>query len=170
MVTTSSMTEVTQATLVNLLREFRAVQAIPGEWAIFGSASLLIRGVLDREPSDIDVFVSRRVWGALLARPDWHVETPKAGDPPILVNDTTTTAIHLFYDWSDRYVDIDVPDLVSRSSSRYSIDAEHWFMVIPVEDALLHKKMALRYGSEKVQKHIPDIAVIEEWLDGQTSH
>jgi hypothetical protein len=155
------MTEATQETLIDLLRELRAVQTVPAEWTIFGSASLLINGVLDREPSDIDVFVSRRVWDALLARPDWH--GPKAGDPPILVNDTTAIAIHLFYDWPD----IDVPDLIKRSLRKYSLDAEHWFVVIPVEDALLHKKMALKYGSEKVQKHIPDIAVIEEWLDGQ---
>lgn len=162
-VATEGITKDTQETLDFLLMELGDVDAAPHEWTLFGSTSLLVNGVLDREPGDIDVFVNRRVWGELLSHElDWHVETPNAGDPPILVSNDIPITIHLFYDWSDKYVEMDVPDLIRRSY--FAKKGLKWYRVIPVEDALEHKKQAMKYGSKAVQKHIPDIAIIEKWL------
>jgi hypothetical protein len=161
--TVESMTKNTVETLNVLKRDIYKSQATQREWTLFGSASLVVNGVLDREPGDIDVFVSRRLWGALLPLRDYHVETPNAGDPPILVNDVTPITIHLFFDWSDKYVDMDVKDLLRRSTF-VETDKVGFLRVIPVKDALAHKKHAMSYGSKAVEKHIPDIAIIEEWL------
>lgn len=132
------------------------------DYALFGSTSLVLNGVLDREPGDIDILTTRRLWGKLLRSHEWHVETPKAGDPPILVNDTMPIIIHAFFDWSDRYVVMDVPRLI-RTANVVDTKYGEW-RVIPVEEALRHKKAALAYSSKKVDKHIPDIEIIEDWL------
>lgn len=163
-VTSEGMTASTADALDFLLMELKDVGAAANEWTLFGSASLLLNGVdLGREPGDIDVFVSRRVWGELLSHDiDWYVETPKAGDPPILVSTSADITIHLFYDWSDRYVHMDVPGLLAKSY--WAGDSFPMFKVIPVEDALDHKRKAMTYGSKAVEKHIPDIAIIEDWL------
>ena len=134
-----------------------------GDYAIFGSASLVMRGILDRMPGDIDVHFSRKLWGAMLNRPRWFVETPTAGDPPILSNITSSIPIHAFFDWSDRHVAMDVPDLIERAEQIEAFGRH--YQVIPVKDALAHKKGALAYGTAYVQKHVPDIAVIEGWLE-----
>jgi hypothetical protein len=130
--------------------------------------------VLSRVPGDVDVFVTRRVWGRLLERPGWEVLTPKAGDPPILsfadytINPDflvgeSSIPLSLFYDWSDRFVEMDAQDLIRKASSvKWEVFD---FRCIPVEDALAHKQFALQYSSQYVQKHIPDIAIIEEYLD-----
>lgn len=132
------------------------------EYVIFGSTSLILRGILDREPGDIDVHLSRRLWGSLLADECWFVETPKAGDPPILSNDQHNIPIHCFFDWSDSHVQMNVPALIENAETvvRYGM---RW-RVVPVLDALNHKKWALAKGSKAVEKHIPDIKIIEDWL------
>lgn len=149
-------------TLASLHRELQNTEVRPGEWVIFGSTSLVLWGVLDRTPGDIDIFVSKRVWGALLAREGWFVETPKAGDPPILSNETTEIPIHAFFDWSDEAVHMDVPYLLGQPHYVYQFNT--YWPVIAVEEALRHKEAALAHGGSKVQKHVPDIAIINEWL------
>lgn len=78
------------------------------EWVLFGSSVLYLHGLRSAESvGDVDVFVSRRVWGLLLdllAVPGDHgctVETPRAGDPPFIAY-RIKTPIHLFYDWTKR--------------------------------------------------------------------
>lgn len=138
---------------------------LPGDYAIFGSASLVMRGILDREPGDIDVHFTRQLWGRMLPRPGWFVETPKAGDPPILSNENSPIPIHAFFDWADTHVNMNVPDLIQRAEQ---VDTfERQYQVIPLIDAYNHKRFALEHGSKAVAKHIPDIAVIEEWLANQ---
>jgi hypothetical protein len=130
------------------------------QYALFGSASLVLRGILDREPGDIDVHVTKRVWGTLLARPNWYWETPKAGDPPILALDASIT-IHAFFEWSDTFVEMDVPALISNAEDvPYGGNV---YRCIPVIDALQHKRDAVNYDPKK-SKHIPDIQIIEEYL------
>ena len=148
-----------------LRHELQAIDTyyFDAEWAIFGSTSLIMRGILNREPGDIDIHLDKRVWGALLSRPGWFVETPKAGDPPILSNEICPIPIHAFFDWSDENVMMNVPKLIS-DSEVIELFGDKW-RVIPVLDALAHKKFALAYGTDRVQKHVPDIEVIERWLE-----
>lgn len=152
-------------TMFNLYNELNAVRGFYGnEYVIFGSTSLIMRGILDREPGDIDMFVSRRVWGKLLTREDsgWNPETPKAGDPPILVNKSTPIMIHAFYDWSDPEVDMNVVNLLANPEA---IEYEGFLWnCIPVKEALRHKECAMDKGTIGVQKHIPDIETINKWL------
>lgn len=152
-------------TLFRMGDEFIAVGEVH-EHAIFGSTSLVLNGALNREPGDIDVFVSRRVWGALLARHEegWFVETPNAGDPPILSNENWEIPVHLFYDWRDEKLDIDVDRMLF--DARPSEEDAAW-RVIPVKEALRHKEEAFRWAEydPSVNKHGPDIVKIKRWLD-----
>lgn len=136
-------------------------EAMPDEWTIFGSTSLVLRGILDREPGDIDMFVSRRVWGQWLAMDDWYVETPKAGDPPILTNGVTPIPVHAFFAWENEHCGMDVSELLRTS------ETVNGFRCIPVCDALNHKKFALA-GNPELTKHAPDIAMIERWMDDRS--
>lgn len=134
------------------------------QYAIFGSASLVIQGVLQREPGDIDVMMTRRLWGTILAeRPDWQVETPKAGDPPMLVYNSSPIHISAFFDWSSLYVDMDMPHLISTAETVKYLDRN--YKVIPVQAAWAHKRDALKFSTKEVQKHVPDIQAIEEWIN-----
>lgn len=130
------------------------------EYVIFGSASLILRGILDRPAGDLDVFMTRKLWGALLANEDWHVETPKATHPPILVNDTTPVMIHAFYDWSNELCIMEPQKLIKdREYAWYN----HWvYPVVSVDEALRVKIDAAELGGHV--KHLPDIKVIQEWL------
>lgn len=130
------------------------------DYLIFGSAQLVMRDILDREPGDIDTFMTRKLWGRLLANEDWHVETPKAGDPPILVNDNTPITIHAFFDWANPYAHMDV---AKELEMKEYIWWNHWvYPVMPVTEALRIKEAAAYLGGH--EKHLPDIDVIKEWL------
>lgn len=125
---------------------------------IFGSSALAIREIIDRTPDDVDVMVSRRVWGALLPRVGWHVDTPNAGDPPILTYSGTENHLHLFFDWRDDAVDIDPYHLMATSD--YVGGAFGFgFNFASVAEVLRHKEAAFAWREQypKVWKHGPDI-------------
>lgn len=131
------------------------------EYVIFGSTSLAIRGIIDREPGDIDIFMTQKLWGSLLANDDWHIETPKANDPPILVNDTTPIMIHSFFDWSNEFCKMNVQELLD---NKEWVWYDHWvYPVVTVTEALRVKEAAAFLGGH--QKHLPDIEVIKKWLN-----
>lgn len=131
------------------------------DYVIFGSTSLVIRGVLDRIPGDIDVFMTPRLWSGLSADKDWHVEIPNPNHPPILVNDKTPIMIHAFYDWSNEFADMNVAELLR---TKQPIWYKNWvYPVVSVEEALRVKEAAALAGA-KAAKHLPDIEVIKEWL------
>lgn len=129
------------------------------EHAVFGSTALSVRRIIEREPDDIDVMVSRRVWGELLPREGWHVETPNAGDPPILTLDTPNP-LHLFFDWRDDAVQID-PLFLILTAERL-IDLRY----ATVEEVLRHKRAAYACleTHPSVAKHAPDIEACVAWL------
>jgi hypothetical protein len=149
---------VIQQSLQLLIEEVESVDGA-GEYAIFGSTVLRMRGIIDREPDDIDVIVTRRVWGALLARDEWFVETPSAGDPPILTRECGND-LHLFFAWRDDYVAID-PEFVLATA-----DLVDGVVYCSVEEVLRHKRAAYTALEffPKVAKHAPDIAACEAWL------
>lgn len=131
------------------------------EYAIFGSTSLVLRGILEREPGDIDVMVTPRVWGALLPREGWHVKTPNAGDPPILERvGSSRQIIHAFYDWDDIAVWMD-PAAVIAGAERLS----GGFRCASVEEVLRHKREAVAWLDRLPQnKHRADIDTIQRHL------
>lgn len=139
------------------------IEAVGGEqeYAIFGSTAIALRGIISREPDDIDVFVTKRVWGALLDRPGWQVETPNAGDPPILTRPCSND-LNLFFGWRDDAVEID-PVYLMETAQR--VDG---LRVATVEEVVRHKRAAyaLRDLYPRVAKHGPDIAACERWLQG----
>lgn len=149
--------------LAILAHEIESVRG-QAEYAIFGSTALRLRGIIDREPDDIDVVVSKRVWGELLPRLGWHVDTPRAGDPPILSR-PCGNELHLFYDWRDDAVVIDVNYVIETAEK---VDG---FRLATVEEVLRHKRAAYACLEffPKVAKHAPDIAACERWLAREVS-
>jgi hypothetical protein len=148
--------------LTILEHELRWSEARTDEACIFGSASLVMRGVIDREPGDIDVFVSRRVWGILLAH-GWGWETPDAGNPPMLIRTVAGKKICLWFDWSDPWLSIDVTALL-REHDHVEFDGSIWPLV-PLSEAKRHKQEAIRYPHNSKRKlHEEDIAAIDKVL------
>jgi len=148
--------------IATLLFELATVAGL-GEYVIFGSTALRARNIITRTPDDIDVIVTRRVWGALLGRGEWRVETPNAGDPPILTLDTPHP-LHLFFDWRDDAVYIDPMYLL--------VTAEHALdlRVATVEEVLRHKRAAYACieTNPSVAKHLPDIEACVAWLEARS--
>lgn len=150
--------------LTRLRHELRQVEA-NDEYAIFGSASLLIRGIISRDPGDIDVLVSPRVWGQLLPRPGWIWETPNTGDPPILSWPSTNIPLHLFFDWRDPWLEINVTESIEAGESVYSwLDGEYW-RCVPKDEVRRHKVDVIRYPDNAKRKmHEEDIAAIDRHI------
>lgn len=154
--------------LMNLRRELRNTSAHKlGDYAIFGSTALILRGIINRAPGDIDVFVSRRVWGALLPDRRWWVETPNAGDPPILSLKSEIN-LNLFFAWRDDMVDIDATKLIEKDSELVTSERYGSWRCATVEEVLRHKEAALSCGSPAVQKHRPDIEACRIYLGGSS--
>lgn len=148
-------------TLDRLSREIEKAYAFADrDYVIFGSASLCIRGILDREPGDIDIFMTKKLWGALLPNNGWFVETPAATHPPILSNETYDIHIHAFFDWSNEFCEMNVAELIR---NKESVWYDHWvYPVVTVQEALRVKEQAAHLGGHT--KHLPDIEIINKWL------
>ena len=128
------------------------------EYAIFGSTTLVLRGVVDRGVGDVDVMVTRRVWGALLARPGWDVLTPNAGDPPILVREAATP-LHLFYDWNDVALWMNPAVVIAEA------DVVEGFRCASLQEVLRHKREVIAWLDTPPQnKHRPDAIAIEAFM------
>lgn len=149
--------------LMRLSRALRGAGCLKlADYAIFGSTALILRGIIDREPGDIDVFVSRRAWGLLLADPEWVVETPNAGDPPILSHKGRRGCddihLNLFFAWRDDMVEINPLELIWGDAGEMVVSERYGgWRCATVAEVLRHKEAALSYGSAAVQKHRPDI-------------
>lgn len=85
-----------------LIREIPELQ-YGREAVLFGSTVMFLHG-LRKEVGDIDIFVSRKLWGKLLAR-GWEWRTPKAGDPPFLAKRVNgiDAEINVFFEWDARH-------------------------------------------------------------------
>jgi hypothetical protein len=143
--------------LESLLGFWYEIVAVDGqkEYVLFGSLPLILRGILWRDPHDIDVFVTKRVWGALLAREDtWHVETPDAGNPPILVSDKWNIPVHLFYEWAGADDDIEAAESIQQP------DIVDGWRCVSVSTALRMKEAAFKRGHSK---HWADILAIDAY-------
>jgi hypothetical protein len=152
-----------EATLFNLGANFDVSEAW-SEHVLFGSTPLIMRGILDREPGDVDVFVTKRVWGRLLSRPGWDWLTPQENHPPILVAHLPLET-HLFFEWRDPACEMDAEELIRT--------AEHLgnWRCVSVEEALRVKEDAYAWLARdpKVAKHGPDIEIIKQYLQREAS-
>lgn len=152
--------------LGTLVLELRSVEGTGRlQSVIFGSSALAVREIIDRTPDDIDVMVSKRVWGALLPRQGWRVETPDAGNPPILTYDRTANHLHLFFDWRDERVDIDPYYLMTTSdwiAGAFGLGMNF----ASVAEVLRHKEAAFAWREQNpfMWKHGPDILACREFL------
>jgi len=134
---------------------------------IFGSAAMAIRGILPRDPGDIDIMLPRVTWAGLMAR-GWRVETPAAGDPPLLTLDAPIP-VHAFYDWNDEHVHMNVEQVLAEGEKRVvSIHGRPiaWRLA-PLETLLHHKQEAMAWeGSDKAlepgkfDRHRVDIEIL----------
>lgn len=152
--------------IAKLHHELIAVGSTGHDYAIFGSTAIRLRGIIHRPVGDVDVFVTKVIWGKLLARNGWRVETPRAGDPPILTYDLGLDApIHVFFDWRDDAVDIDPARLISESERVGDT------RVATVREVLRQKYAAYACIEEhpSVAKHRPDILACEDWLSAQAA-
>jgi len=145
-----------QKTLRRLKSEIAAVDGLD-EYTIFGSSALILRKIVDREPGDLDVMTTKRVWGNLLPRKGWEVETPKAGDPPMLARHDWPVLVNVFFDWSSPAAEIDPDYLLATSEEVNGV------RLASVDEVLRHKEEAAAYGT-KVRKHKADIRKIEEHM------
>lgn len=134
------------------------------EYAIFGSSSLAMRGIIHREPDDIDVMVSKRIWGGLLNRPRWTWETPNAGDPPMLITIASAVKICLWFDWNDPWLRIDVEREI-RTAEVVDVDGIGLFWLTRLENVKRHKLDAIRYpDNSKRVTHLADVDAIDRAL------
>jgi hypothetical protein len=124
------------------------------EAALFGSVTLVLRDVIDREVGDIDMFVSKRVWGLMLPRARWRVLTPKPNHPPILAKTFNGYQTHLFFDWSNEHAFIDPAKLMADSEF-----VQGW-PCATIEEVLRHKKEV----QKTFKKHEQDITEIERHM------
>lgn len=139
-----------------LRRELDAVGATDDEYVIFGSTVLYLHGIIEREPGDVDVFVSKRVWGLLLPRKGWRVLVPAAGDPPIL-NRRSEPELNLFFDWHKRDKWMNPSDVFASATE---IDG---YMLASVDEVMKHKVEAAENQLSKVQKHLDDIESVRSY-------
>lgn len=124
---------------LKILREELDAVADPSETnhVIFASTALKLRGIIERDPGDIDVMVTKEVWGKLLPRPGWKFKTPKSGHPPIL-RYKGETSIDTWFAWENKYSKIDIDELFARAEW---IDTEYGkFRVASVQDVIDYKK------------------------------
>lgn len=140
------------------------------EYVIFGSAVMYLHDLRDvGSVHDLDVFVSPRVWGALMgdkASTGMTVETPRAGDPPFLEY-KIDTPIHFFYAWTDRDTWMNVPECFHRAETlQFPLDAvgrtySGW-RCIPLDLMREHKSNA--HLTPERAKHERDLSLIDEHL------
>jgi hypothetical protein len=135
------------------------------EVAMFGSASLVLRGIIDRQPGDIDLLVTRRVWGRLLDRPGWEALTPRADDPPYLCRLLEGgIPASVFYAWRDPWLQINVEDEINEREQVLTELGKPW-PCVPIYNVRRHKMQAISYPLNwKRDTHRADIMAIERTL------
>lgn len=134
------------------------VDAQPYEYVLFGSAVLYLHDIRDGDTvGDIDVFVSRRVWGALMAVDGAHVLTPRAGDPPLL-EFRTSPPLHLFYEWTSRDA-----EWITYHECWASAEAVRGWQCASLAEIRRHKAKSFEMNSDSPlhQKHARDVELID---------
>lgn len=147
--------------LMELGHQLDGIGARDRDYVVFGSSVMYLHR-LREDVGDVDVFVSRRVWGRLLAAENWSVLTPRAGDPPLLelpargVHHEDRRPIHAFYDWTAR------DEWLSVARCFELAEKVKGFMCIPLAEVARqkHEAWAANPDDPTHEKHRADLALL----------
>ena len=128
----------------NLLDKVKALNLPLGEYALFGSAPMFVRG-LREEMHDVDIVVTEKLWEKMQAVPGWKMETANSGDPVLRCE-----KLELFGGWAPGEWDVDA---LIRTA-----DVIDGLPFVTLANVLKWKKA---YGREK---DLADVKKIEEYL------
>lgn len=150
----------------------------PTDALLFGSAPLVLYGIRAEPIGDVDVMVSRTLWGRLLALRDdmgiydANVLTPRADDPPLLEIQGSTDGslnIHVFYDWTARD-----ESWISPADMRHDPELVDWEMAgwrwpwvcVGLDEIVRHKRGAHAANPDSPihEKHLADADEIDALL------
>lgn len=134
------------------------------DYVLFGSTVLYLHGLREPETvSDVDVFVSRRVFDHLTDPrfrlsyvPEWSVEEPRVGDPPFL-RSTTSPPVSAFWTWTQRDHWMSVKRCFDDS------ERVRGWNCASLETVRHHKRNAGRDDGKRA-KHLRDLAVLDRAL------
>lgn len=153
------------------------------EYVLFGSVVMHLHGIdVGRPPGDVDVFVSRRVWGALLGSTGAAVRTPRAEDPPFLEWDMEDGPnLHMFYEWAsrdDHWITAEdcfaAAEPVGVRFVAHGRDAvlAAYANKVPwqcISLALLRQHKSKPFRSADMAKHAADLAILDAHLEATSS-
>ena len=134
--------------MIKYLDELKSLNLPKGQFAIFGSGPLAVRGL--RENEDLDMLVTSDLWNKLA---EGHPVTTKEGKPDsIYIDHIQILKVH-YKDWHPYITD----------ATRLITEAEiiNGFPFVKMDYLLDCKKMM------DGEKHSKDIKLIQEYLDGQ---
>lgn len=158
-----------RASLVRLSLLLWSVDAGVGDHVVFGSTVMYAHG-LRETIGDVDVFVTRPAWGRLLAQGDAIVQTPKAGDPPLLEFDCSDIGgppIHVFYDWADSGAWLSIDGCFASAETLPGIPdapARLYFASLEWVREVKARSFAANPDSERHAKHGRDVELIDRHL------
>lgn len=133
----------------NLLDKVKGLNFSPGEYAIFGSAPMFVRGIR-KEMHDVDIVVTKKLWEKMQSAPGWKLETATSGDPVLRFEE-----LELFGGWAPGEWDVD--ELIRTA------DMIDGLPFVTLENVLRWKKA---FGREK---DLADVRMIEEYEKGRES-
>lgn len=132
----------------NNQRLFRKVKELGlprGEYALFGSAPMGIRGI--KECNDVDIIVTEKLWQEYLTKPGWEYTTTENGVEHI---ESTDDDIEIWRDWQPWYQDI-----------TQFIDTAEMTDDLPFVKLEYVLEWKRKFGRKK---DLRDVAVIEDFL------
>jgi predicted nucleotidyltransferase len=127
-----------------LLNKVKGLNLPLGEYALFGSAPLFVRG-LREAMRDVDIVVTKKLWEEMQSAPGWKMETANSGDPVLRCEE-----LELFRDWAPGEWDID--ELIKTA------DVIDGLPFVSLANVLQWKKM---FGREK---DLADVKEVEKYL------
>jgi len=128
----------------DLLQKIKGLNFPLGEYALFGSAPMFIRG-LREEMHDVDLVVTEKLWKKMQTVPGWKMEAASSGDPVLRCEE-----LEMFCGWAPG--EWDVNELIKTA------DMIDGLPFVTLESVLKWKKA---YGREK---DLADVKKIEKYL------
>lgn len=129
----------------NLFQKVKRLKLPAGEYALFGSAPMGIRGM--RNCHDVDIIVTKKLWERYSKKKDW--ELIKSSDKNKYSDGLRNDSIELWKDW---WLDYDVSELIKEAEIIDDLP------FVGLEKVLEWKKFIAR------DKDMGDVKIIEEFL------
>lgn len=118
-----------------------------GEYALFGSAPMGIRGL--RECNDVDIIVTEKLWNEYKSKQGWKFKRVKGYDSNKYFEGLQNDDIELWKDWWPKW---DIKNLIQEAEIINSLP------FVKLEKVLKWKKYIAR------EKDLKDIKIIEKFL------